>query len=163
MRLKQKMRKLAPLCTQQRNQTLSFLIVGSGTPGPTFIERNRIMTNALNLLILPGDGIGREVMTQVTRVVDWFGENRGIQFNLDHDEVGGASYDKYGTPVTDSVVERAQAADAVLFGAVGGPQYDNLPVEHRAEQGLLRLRKDLDLFANLRPAQCFDALADASV
>lgn len=120
------------------------------------------MTNALNLLILPGDGIGREVMTQVTRVVDWFGENRGIQFNLDHDEVGGASYDKYGTPVTDSVVERAQAADAVLFGAVGGPQYDNLPVEHRAEQGLLRLRKDLDLFANLRPAQCFDALADAS-
>ena len=120
------------------------------------------MTNALNLLILPGDGIGREVMTQVTRVVDWFGENRGIQFNLDHDEVGGASYDKYGTPVTDSVVARAQAADAVLFGAVGGPQYDNLPVEHRAEQGLLRLRKDLDLFANLRPAQCFDALADAS-
>ena len=120
------------------------------------------MTNALNLLILPGDGIGREVMTQVTRVVDWFGENRGIQFNLDHDEVGGASYDKYCTPVTDSVVERAQAADAVLFGAVGGPQYDNLPVEHRAEQGLLRLRKDLDLFANLRPALVFAPLVEAS-
>ena len=120
------------------------------------------MTNALNLLILPGDGIGRECMDQVIRIVDWFGANRGLQFNLDQDEVGGASYDKYGTPVTDSVVARAAAADAVLFGAVGGPQYDNLPVEHRAEQGLLRLRKDLDLFANLRPAQCFDALADAS-
>ena len=120
------------------------------------------MSNAINLLILPGDGIGRECMSQVTRVVDWLGNNRGLNFNLDHDEVGGASYDKYGTPVTDDVVDRAKAADAVLFGAVGGPQYDNLEVKNRPEQGLLRLRKDLDLFANLRPAQCFDALANAS-
>ena len=119
-------------------------------------------TNAYKVLVLPGDGIGPEVMTQVTRVIDWFGEQRNINFNLEHDLVGGSAYDKTGVPVTDECMDKAMNADAVLFGAVGGPQYDNLPFESKPERGLLRLRKDLELFANLRPALCFDALTEAS-
>jgi 3-isopropylmalate dehydrogenase len=119
-------------------------------------------TNAYDVLVLPGDGIGPEVMTEVTRVVDWFGNNRDLNFNLDHDLVGGVAYDKTGAPITDKCMEKAMNADAVMFGAVGGPQYDTLPFDSKPERGLLRLRKDLELFANLRPALCFDALTDAS-
>ena len=78
-------------------------------------------------MFYPGDGIGPEVMTEVTRVIDWFGENRGLEANLDHDLVGGVAYDKTGQPITDACMEKALNADAVMFGAVGGPQYDNLP------------------------------------
>jgi 3-isopropylmalate dehydrogenase len=115
-----------------------------------------------SLLILPGDGIGPEVMAEVRRVIDWFGAHKGLTFRVEEDLVGGASYDAHGTPLTDAAMARAQAVDAVLLGAVGGPKYDSLPFAVKPERGLLRLRKEMDLFANLRPAQCFDALADAS-
>jgi 3-isopropylmalate dehydrogenase len=114
------------------------------------------------LLILAGDGIGPEVMTQVRRVIDWMAKKRNIKFDLSEGLIGGASYDKFGHPLTDETMADAFAADAVLLGAVGGPQWDNLPFEVKPERGLLRLRKDLELFANLRPAFVFDALAEAS-
>ena len=114
------------------------------------------------ILLLPGDGIGPEVMVETRRVLDWFAKNRKLDFTLDEDLVGGISYETHGEPATDAMMAKAKAADAVLFGAVGGPQWDKLPFEKRAERGLLRLRKDLGLFANLRPALCFEALKDAS-
>lgn len=115
-----------------------------------------------SLLILPGDGIGPEVMAEVRRIIDWFGTNRGLTFDVSEDLVGGAAYDAHGTPLHDDTMAKAQAVDAVLLGAVGGPKYDVLPFAVKPERGLLRLRKDMDLFSNLRPAQCFDALADFS-
>ena len=115
-----------------------------------------------SLLILPGDGIGPEVMTEVRKVIDWFGAKRGMSFDVSEDLVGGAAYDAHGTPLTDETMEKAQGVDAVLLGAVGGPQYDVLDFSVKPERGLLRLRKEMDLYANLRPAQCFDALADFS-
>lgn len=114
------------------------------------------------ILLLPGDGIGPEVMVETRRVLDWFAKNRKLDFTVEEDLVGGIAYETHGTPATDAMMAKAKAADAVLFGAVGGPQWDKLPFEKRAERGLLRLRKDLGLFANLRPALCFDALKDAS-
>ncbi|MEL6127645.1 MAG: isocitrate/isopropylmalate family dehydrogenase, partial [Pseudomonadota bacterium] len=114
------------------------------------------------LLILPGDGIGPEVMAEVRRVIDWFGEKRGLAFDVSEDLVGGCAYDAHGTPLHDDTMARAQEADAVLLGAVGGPKYDVLDFSVKPERGLLRLRKEMDLYANLRPAQCFDALADFS-
>ncbi len=119
------------------------------------------MTNP-SLLILPGDGIGPEVMAEVRRIIDWFGTQRGLVFDVSEDLVGGCAYDKHGTPLHDDTMARAQDADAVLLGAVGGPQYDDLDFSVKPERGLLRLRKEMDLFSNLRPAQCFDALADFS-
>ncbi|GHD98216.1 3-isopropylmalate dehydrogenase [Defluviimonas sp. 20V17] len=118
------------------------------------------MTNTL--LILPGDGIGPEVMAEVRKIIDWFGAKRGITFEVSEDLVGGAAYDKHGTPLTDATMAKAQEVDAVLLGAVGGPKYDKLDFSVKPERGLLRLRKEMDLYANLRPAQCFDALADFS-
>ncbi len=119
------------------------------------------MTNP-SLLILPGDGIGPEVMAEVRKIIDWFGARRGLTFDVEEGLVGGCSYDAHGTPLTDETMARAQQADAVLLGAVGGPQYDDLDFSVKPERGLLRLRKEMDLYANLRPAQCFDALADFS-
>ena len=114
------------------------------------------------LLILPGDGIGPEVASQVERVVGWF-TRRGIAaFETERDLVGGAAYDAHGVAISDDAMALAQAADAVLFGAVGGQKWAGVPYEHRPEAGLLRLRKDMKLFANLRPAICYPALADAS-
>jgi 3-isopropylmalate dehydrogenase len=115
-----------------------------------------------SLLILAGDGIGPEVMAQVERIIGWYGDKRGLKFDVSEDLVGGAAYDKHGTPLTDETMAKAQAADAVLLGAVGGPKYDDLDFSVKPERGLLRLRKEMDLFANLRPAQCFDALAEFS-
>ena len=115
-----------------------------------------------SLLILAGDGIGPEVMAEVRKVIDWFGTKRSIRFDVYEDLVGGAAYDKHGTPLTDATMAKAQEVDAVLLGAVGGPKYDKLDFSVKPERGLLRLRKEMDLFANLRPAQCFDALADFS-
>jgi 3-isopropylmalate dehydrogenase len=114
------------------------------------------------LLILAGDGIGPEVMGEVKRIIDWMGAKRGLHFDVSEGLVGGCSYDAHGTPLTDETMARAQAADAVLLGAVGGPKYDKLDFSLKPERGLLRLRKEMDLFSNLRPAQCFDALADFS-
>jgi 3-isopropylmalate dehydrogenase len=114
------------------------------------------------VLLLPGDGIGSEVMREVRRVMDWFARRHGLEFELDEGRVGGTSYDHHGTPLTDEVMAKALEADAVLFGAVGGPKYDVLPFEAKPERGLLRLRKEMELFANLRPAKVFDALVDSS-
>jgi 3-isopropylmalate dehydrogenase len=114
------------------------------------------------LLILPGDGIGVEVMDEVERLLGWFDKKRALRFEVERALCGGAAIDGEGKPVSDATVKKAAAADAVLFGAVGGPKWDNLPFAMKPERGLLRLRKDLGLFANLRPALCFDALADAS-
>ena len=115
-----------------------------------------------SLLILPGDGIGPEVMVEVRKVIGWFEANRGLSFDVSEDLVGGAAYDKHGKPLADETMAKALEVDAVLLGAVGGPAYDNLDFSVKPERGLLRLRKEMDLFANLRPAQCFDALADFS-
>jgi 3-isopropylmalate dehydrogenase len=115
-----------------------------------------------SLLILAGDGIGPEVMTEVRKVIDWFGAKRDLAFDVTEDLVGGAAYDAHGAPLSDETMAKAQVADAVLLGAVGGPKYDDLDFSVKPERGLLRLRKEMDLFSNLRPAQCFDALADFS-
>ncbi|ANT60295.1 3-isopropylmalate dehydrogenase [Salipiger sp. CCB-MM3] len=115
-----------------------------------------------SLLILPGDGIGPEVMAEVRRVIGWFGDKRDLKFDVSEDLVGGSAYDAHGTPLTDETMAKAQEVDAVLLGAVGGPKYDVLDFSVKPERGLLRLRKEMDLYANLRPAQCFDALADFS-
>ena len=120
------------------------------------------MSDTYSLLILPGDGIGPEVMAEVRKVIDWFQANRGMRFDVAEDLVGGAAWDAHGKPLADATMAKAQAVDAVLLGAVGGPNYDNLDFSVKPERGLLRLRKEMDLFANLRPAQCFDALADFS-
>lgn len=114
------------------------------------------------ILLTPGDGIGPEVIEDTRRVLGWFSQNRNIAFETEDAPIGGIAYDTLGTPEPDSTIAKAKAADAVLFGAVGGPKWDSLPFDKKPERGLLRLRKDLGLFANLRPALCFDALKDAS-
>ena len=115
-----------------------------------------------SLLILAGDGIGQEVMAEVQKIIGWYGDKRGLKFDVSEDLIGGAAYDAHGEPLTDATMEKAQAVDAVMLGAVGGPKYDELPFEVKPERGLLRIRKEMDLFSNLRPAQCFEALADFS-
>src|ERR1041384_880360 len=115
-----------------------------------------------NLLLLPGDGIGPEVMAEVKKLVAWMNAHGMGTFETEEGLCGGCAYDAHGVAVTDETVAKAKKVDAVIFGAVGGPKWDKVPYEHRPEAGLLRLRKDLDLFANLRPAICYPALADAS-
>ena len=114
------------------------------------------------LLLLPGDGIGPEVMAEVKRVIAWLGKSGRAEFEVQEDLVGGCAYDAHGEAISDAAMEKAKAADAVLFGAVGGPKWDKVAYAKRPEAGLLRLRKDLKLFANLRPAICYPALTDAS-
>jgi 3-isopropylmalate dehydrogenase len=113
------------------------------------------------ILFLPGDGIGPEVMEEVRRVIGWF-NGRQLALEVEEDLVGGAAYDRFGTPLAETTLEKAKRIGTVMFGAVGGPKYDSLPFEMKPERGLLRLRKELGLFANLRPALVFPALADAS-
>jgi 3-isopropylmalate dehydrogenase len=115
-----------------------------------------------NLLLLPGDGIGPEVMGEVGKLIAWFARRGIARFETETDLVGGSAYDAHGAAISEAAMARAAAADAVLFGAVGGPKWDKVPYQHRPEAGLLRLRRDLGLFANLRPAICYPALADAS-
>jgi len=114
------------------------------------------------ILILPGDGIGPEVMVEVEKVISWFDSNKGFNSEIQHGLVGGASYDADKVSITDDTMNIAKECDAILFGAVGGPKWDDVEYENRPEAGLLRLRKDLDLFANLRPAMCFSALSNSS-
>ncbi len=114
------------------------------------------------LLLLPGDGIGPEVMTEVKKLIAWMNQRGLASFTTEEALVGGACYDAHKVAVTDATMALAQDADAVIFGAVGGPKWDAVPYDARPEAGLLRLRKDLGLFANLRPAICYPALADAS-
>src|ERR1700759_1559593 len=114
------------------------------------------------LLLLPGDRIGPDVMAEVKRLIDWLNAQGIAKFETEQGLVGGSAYDADKVSITDATMDKAKAADAVIFGAVGGPKWDSVPYEARPEAGLLRLRKDLGLFANLRPAICYPALADAS-
>ncbi len=114
------------------------------------------------LLVLPGDGIGPEVVREVRRVIDWMDRRRSVRFELEEDVCGGAGIEKNGTPITEETLARAKSADAVLFGSVGGPRWDKLGFDQRPELAILRLRKELGLFANLRPALVLEPLVDAS-
>ncbi len=114
------------------------------------------------LVLLPGDGIGPEVLAEVKKVIGWLQNNSGLSFDVTEDDLGGAAYNRYGVPLSDETLTKCKASDAVIMGAVGGPQWNDVPYEKRPEAGLLRLRKELGLFANLRPALVFDALVDAS-
>ncbi len=114
------------------------------------------------LLFLPGDGIGPEIMAQLRRIIEWLGQHRGLTFDMVEDLIGGASIDVHGVPISDGTLAKAQAADAVMLGAVGGPKWDKVAYDNRPEAGLLKIRKELQLFANLRPAMVLDALVDAS-
>ena len=114
------------------------------------------------ILVLPGDGIGPEVVRETERVMDWLAKKRTFSYQVSRGLVGGSCHDAKGVAITDETVADAMASDAVLFGSVGGPKWDGVPRQHRPEAGLLRLRKDLDLFANLRPAIVFDSMVGAS-
>lgn len=117
---------------------------------------------AKNLFLLPGDGIGPEAMGEVRKIIAYMNDAMKADFSLDEGLVGGSAYDAHGVAISEEDMAKAMAADAVLFGAVGGPKWDSVPYEVRPEAGLLRLRKDMELFANLRPAICYPALASAS-
>ena len=114
------------------------------------------------LLLLPGDGIGPEVVREARKIIEWFNINKSLDFKIEEGLVGGASYDKHKNPITDEVFYKALESEAVILGAVGGPKYDNLEFSKRPERALLKLRKELKLFANLRPAICFKQLVEAS-
>lgn len=114
------------------------------------------------ILVIPGDGVGPEVMSGALQVIDWLGTHRSVDLTLEHGIAGGASLDQHGTPLTDETLATALDADAVFFGSVGGPAWDNQPFDKKPEKGLLRLRKELNLYANLRPAMVLPALTDAS-
>ena len=113
-------------------------------------------------LLLPGDGVGPEVVGEVKKIIQWFNSNKSLDFEMEEGLAGGASYDKHGTPITDEVFYKALECEAVILGAVGGPKWDNLEFSKKPERALLKLRKELKLFANLRPAICFKQLVDAS-
>ena len=113
-------------------------------------------------MLLPGDGIGPEVVREVKKIIEWFNIKKSLDFEIDEDLAGGVSYDKHGTPITDEVFYKALECEAVILGAVGGPKWDNVEFSKKPERALLKLRKELKLFANLRPAICFKQLVDAS-
>lgn len=114
------------------------------------------------LLLLPGDGIGPDIMAEAKKIIAWLNNQGGDTFEYEEDLVGGSAYDAHGQSISEAAMAKALAADAVLFGAVGGPKWDGVGYDVRPEAGLLRLRKDLQLFANLRPAICYPALAESS-
>src|SRR5438034_3567849 len=114
------------------------------------------------IAVLPGDGIGPEVTHEAMRVLQSVGKAAGLGFEFEQALIGGAAIDATGGPLPRATLDLCRKAQAILFGAVGGPKWDHLPQEQRAERGLLAVRKELDLFANLRPARCFSMLVDAS-
>jgi len=114
------------------------------------------------ILLLPGDGIGPEVVSEVRKIIEWFNKKKSLDFEIEEDLVGGAAYEKHKKPITDEVFYKALESEAVILGAVGGPKWDHLEFSKRPERALLKLRKELKLFANLRPAICFKQLVDAS-
>jgi 3-isopropylmalate dehydrogenase len=120
------------------------------------------MPSAHKLLVLPGDGVGPEVMAEVKRLLAFFAKAGIASFDIEEGLVGGCCYDAHKVAITEETMAKAQAADAVIFGACGGPKWDDVPYDVRPEAGLLRLRKELGLFANIRPAICYPALADSS-
>tara|TARA_B100001123_G_scaffold176831_1_gene202764 strand:- start:143 stop:1291 length:1149 start_codon:yes stop_codon:yes gene_type:complete len=121
-----------------------------------------IKTKKRKILLLPGDGIGPEVIAEVKKIIDWFNKKKSLDFQTEEGLVGGASFEKHKKPITDEVFYKALESEAVILGAVGGPKWDNLEFSKRPERALLKLRKELKLFANLRPAICFKQLVDAS-
>ena len=114
------------------------------------------------ILLLPGDGIGPEVVREVKKILEWFNKNKSLDFKFDEELIGGASIDKNKIPITDEVFYKSLESDAVILGACGGPKWDNLEFSKKPERALLKLRKELKLFANLRPAICFKQLVDSS-
>ena len=110
------------------------------------------------ILLLPGDGVGPEVVAEVKKVIKWFNSKKSLDFEIDEDLVGGVSYEKHKNPITDEVFYKALESEAVILGAVGGPKWDKLEFSKKPERALLKLRKELKLFANLRPAICFKQL-----
>lgn len=113
-------------------------------------------------MILPGDGIGPEIVAEAEKVLNWLRDNADLDIEVEHGLIGGQAYDAHGVPLSDNDLEKCRNADAILMGSVGGPKWDGVDYNVRPEAGLLRLRKELDLFANLRPALVFDALVGAS-
>ena len=137
-----------------------------GNPRLNLIDQQALRIKPMpanqKVFVLAGDGIGPEVVGEVRRIIDWMDKRRHVTFDLSEGLVGGAAIDAHGTPLKDETLADAISADAVLFGSVGGPKWETIPFDVQPERGLLRLRKEMDLFANLRPAMVFDALADAS-
>ena len=121
-----------------------------------------IKTKKRKILLLPGDGIGPEVVSEVKKIINWFNERKSLDFQIDEDLIGGVSYEKHKNPITDEVFYKALESETVILGAVGGPKWDNLEFSKKPERALLKLRKELKLFANLRPAICFNQLVEAS-
>ena len=121
-----------------------------------------MQTDSYNISILPGDGIGEEIAKEARKIIDWISSNATFNINLVEEYVGGASIDKFGTPLSDETLKRIKQSDAILLGAVGGPKWEKMDFEKRPERGLLKIRKELDLFANYRPAIVFDPLIDSS-
>ena len=121
-----------------------------------------MQAESYNISILPGDGIGEEIAKEARKLIDWISSNATFNINLVEEYVGGASIDKYGTPLSDETLKRIRQSDAILLGAVGGPKWEKMDFEKRPERGLLKIRKELDLFANYRPAIVFDPLIDSS-
>lgn len=115
-----------------------------------------------NILLLPGDGIGPEIINEAEKIIGWINDTTDIALHTSRDDIGGAAYDRYGVPLADETLDKARNSDAILMGSVGGDKWANVDYDKRPEAGLLRLRKELDLFANLRPALVFDALVEAS-
>ena len=114
------------------------------------------------ILLLPGDGIGHEITKEAEKLFNWLEQNSPLDFEIDKNSIGGHSIDQFGEPLTDHVLNKAHVSDAILLGAVGGPKWETLDFEIRPERGLLKIRKDLDLYANFRPAIVFDALKSSS-
>ena len=120
------------------------------------------MNKKINILLLPGDGVGPEVCREAEKIIQAVSERFSLDITLDEDLIGGASIDKYQTPISNEVILKANTSDAILLGGVGGPKWDNLPPKDKPEKGLLRLRSELDFFANLRPSICFSETSGAS-
>tara|TARA_B100000963_G_scaffold307838_1_gene283056 strand:- start:34256 stop:35362 length:1107 start_codon:yes stop_codon:yes gene_type:complete len=118
--------------------------------------------NKRKILLLPGDGIGPEVVREVKKILEWFNKNKSLDFSFEEELIGGASIDANKIPITDEVFYKSLESDAVILGACGGPKWDNLEFSKKPERALLKLRKELKLFANLRPAICFRQLVDSS-
>jgi 3-isopropylmalate dehydrogenase len=114
------------------------------------------------ILLLPGDGIGPEVVREVKKIIEWFNKNKSLDFIFEEELIGGASIDVNKIPITDEVFYKSLESEAVILGACGGPKWDNLEFSKKPERALLKLRKELKLFANLRPAICFKQLVDSS-